>query len=100
MTSPGSLRPDSDPYHTADLVGVRFDVAEFAGAAGDGGFHLGNAPAHAVEIQIDDRRGEQRERLADNEPADDAEAERLAEFGAGAESESQRQRAEIGRAHV
>ena len=40
------------------------------------------APAKAVELQIDDRRGEQGERLADDQAADDAEAERMAELGA------------------
>ena len=47
-----------------------------------------------VEVQIDHRRGEQRQQLAEHQSADDGDAERLAEFGAGAGAQHQRQRAE------
>ena len=47
-----------------------------------------------VEIEIDHRRGEQRQHLADHEPADHGIAERLADFGAGAGAEHQRHAAE------
>src|SRR5262245_2972942 len=47
-----------------------------------------------VEPQIDHRRGEQGEHLAQQEPADDRDAERMAQLGADAGAEHQRQRAE------
>lgn len=45
----------------------------------------------AVEIEIDDGCGEEREELAENEAADDSDAERAAKFGAGAVPDGQRQ---------
>ena len=54
----------------------------------------GQPHRQAIEIEVDDRRREQREHLADDQAADDGDAERLAQFGAGAGTEHQRQRAE------
>ena len=54
----------------------------------------GGPEAEAVEIEIDDRRGEEREHLADDQAADDGDAERAAQFGAGAGAERQGQAAE------
>ena len=47
-----------------------------------------------VEHQIDHRRGEQRQHLADDQAADDRDAERPAQLRAGAGAQHQRQRAE------
>ena len=52
------------------------------------------AAADALEQQIDDRRREQGQHLADGESADDGEAERVAQLRADAGPEHQRQRAE------
>ena len=54
----------------------------------------GEAHRQPVEVEIDHRRGEQRQHLADDQAADDGEAERLAQLGAGALAQHQRQRAE------
>ncbi len=48
----------------------------------------------AVEVKIDDRSGEERQKLAHDEAADDGDAERAAELGAGAAAERERKRAE------
>ena len=50
--------------------------------------------SQAVEHQIDHRRGEQRQHLADDQAADDGDAQRPAQFRAGAVAQHQRQRAE------
>src|SRR5579859_544951 len=47
-----------------------------------------------VESEIDDRGGVERQELAHDEAADDADAERAAKFGAGAGAESQGESAE------
>ena len=47
-----------------------------------------------VEQQVDHRRGVEREHLRHQKPADDGDAERPAQFGAGADGDHQRQRAE------
>ena len=52
------------------------------------------ARADALEEQIDHRRGEQRQHLADRETADDRQAERMAQLRADAGAQHQRQRAE------
>src|SRR6266404_319267 len=58
----------------------------------------GEVPRQAIaqprEREIDHRRGEQCEHLADDEAADDGEAERVAQLRAGSRAEHQRQRAE------
>ena len=59
-----------------------------AGVAGQ------RARAEPVEEQIDHRRREQGQQLADDQPADDRDAERMAQLRAGAGAEHQRQRAE------
>ena len=46
------------------------------------------------KAEIDHRRREQRQHLADEQAADDGDAERMAQLGAGAGAEHQRQRAE------
>ena len=48
----------------------------------------------AVEIEIDDRRDVQRQELRHAQAADHRDAERLAQLGAGAGAERDRQRAE------
>ncbi len=50
----------------------------------------------AVEVQIDDRGGVERQHLADDQAADDGDAERAAQFGAGAGAERQGEGAEQG----
>src|SRR3954471_16144226 len=55
------------------------------------------APApqpQAVEIEVDDRRRVKGEQLADDQPANDRNTERAAQFGAFAEPDRQRQRPE------
>src|SRR3546814_16992856 len=54
------------------------------------------APRQAVEHQVDDRRGEQREHLAEQPAAHHDQAQRLAQLGARAGGQHQRQ--QIGRA--
>ena len=49
------------------------------------------ALAETVEREIDDRGGKQRQHLADNQTADDADAERMAQFGTDAGAQHQRQ---------
>ena len=44
----------------------------------------------AVEVQVDDRRRVQREHLAENQAADDRDAQRQTQLGAGARAECQR----------
>ena len=53
-----------------------------------------NSAAEPVEIDVDHRRGEQRQQLADQQAADDGDAERMAQLRARAAAEHQRQRAE------
>ena len=48
----------------------------------------------AIEEEIDNGRGVQREQLADNQSADDGDSQRTAQFGARAGSKRQRQRAQ------
>ena len=48
----------------------------------------------AVEIEIDDRSGEERQELTHYEAADDGDTERAAKFRAGAVAERERKRAE------
>src|SRR6267142_7014476 len=48
----------------------------------------------AVEVEIDDRSGEERQKLAHDEAADDGDTERAAEFGASAVAERERKRTE------
>ena len=50
-------------------------------------------PAQFVEVQVDHGRGVQRQQLADDQAADDGDAQRLAQFGAVAVPERQRQAA-------
>ena len=52
------------------------------------------AAAEPVEAEIDDRRREQGQHLAEDQPADDRDPERMAQLRAGAGAEHQRQRAE------
>src|SRR6266700_3842231 len=49
---------------------------------------------HPAEGEVDDRRRVERQELRDGEAADDGDAERLAQLGAGAALEGERQRAE------
>src|SRR5262245_3715878 len=49
--------------------------------------------AEAIEVEIDDRRGVEGEHLAHDEAAHDGDAERTAEFGAGAGADDERQSA-------
>src|SRR3954451_6294584 len=51
----------------------------------------------AVEIKIDHRGGVERQDLADDQPAEDGDAQGLAEFAAFSEPDHQRHRAEQGR---
>ena len=48
------------------------------------------AEPQPVESEINDRRGVEREKLAHDEAADDADAERAAKFRTGSRAESQR----------
>src|ERR1700734_3894922 len=50
--------------------------------------------AESVEIEIDDRRGVQRQRLTNDQAADDRNSQWMTQFGAFPGAESQRQRAE------
>ena len=50
--------------------------------------------AEAIEIEINDRRGVEREELREQQAADDGDAERPAQFAAGAVFQRERQRAE------
>ena len=59
-----------------------------------GGAPASDPVAEAVEIKIDDRRGVEREELREQQAADDGDAERPAQFRAGAVFQGQRQRAE------
>src|SRR4051794_25184793 len=52
------------------------------------------AAAEPGKRKVDHRGGEERQHLADDEPADDGDAERVAQLRAGAGAEHQRQRAE------
>ena len=65
-----------------------------SGTIGVAGPAAGQTHRQAVEIKVDDRRGEQREHLADDQAADNGDAERLAQFGAGSGTEHQRHGAE------
>src|SRR5207248_4896919 len=58
------------------------------------GSQTADRPAEAVEIEIDDRRRVERQHLRQQQPADDAVAERLAYLGAGAGPEHQRHAAQ------
>ena len=51
----------------------------------------------AVEIEIDHRRGVERQHLAEQQPAHDGDAQRLAQFRTLAEADRQRQRAQDAR---
>src|SRR5260370_6634052 len=55
---------------------------------------LADRTAEAIEAEIDDRRREQGERLAQDQPADDRDPERMAQLRPGAGAEHQRQRRE------
>ena len=59
-------------------------------------FFSESAKPEFVESEIDDGRGVERQKLAHDEAADDADAERAAKFGAGAAAEGERERAEEG----
>src|SRR5882724_13690813 len=48
----------------------------------------------AVEVEVDDWCGEERQKLAHDEAADDGDTERATKFGAGAVAERERKRAE------
>ena len=72
----------------AGSVAALFDADPALFVAGDEG------EADAVEDEVDDRRGEERQHLGDDEAADDGDAERTAELGAGAGAEGERQAAE------
>lgn len=52
------------------------------------------AVGEAVEVEVDDRGGEEGEHLAEDEAADDGVAKRLAEFGAVAVTQGQRDAAD------
>src|SRR5947208_11985444 len=52
------------------------------------------AAAEPGKRKVDHRGGEEGQHLADDEPADDGDAERVAQLRAGAGAEHQRQRAE------
>src|SRR5690348_13372110 len=52
------------------------------------------AAREAVEVEVDHRRSEEGEHLADDQPADHGEAERMAQLRADARAEHQRQHAE------
>src|SRR6185437_4044679 len=76
-----------------DSLGSFLDRAAFV--AFEGVFGLRTAPARKgvgepVEIEIDHRRREQGQRLADDPPADHGIAERLADFRSRAGAEHQR----------
>src|SRR5260370_40858044 len=47
----------------------------------------------AVHVNINDRRGEKRQHLAEDEPADDSDAQRTAQLGANSNAKSERHRA-------
>src|SRR5712691_6243580 len=51
---------------------------------------LANRTAEAIEAEIDDRRREQGQRLAQDQPADDRDPERMAQLRPGAGAEHQR----------
>ena len=65
-----------------------FDADPAFFVAGDEG------EADAVEDEVDDRSGEQRQHLGDDEAADDGDAEGTAVLGAGTGAEGERQAAE------
>src|ERR1700749_2339873 len=54
----------------------------------------GEPCVETVEVEKDDWRRVKRQRLADDQPADDGVAERLPDFGSGAGAEHQRNTAE------
>ena len=49
-----------------------------------------NPKLQAIHVDINDGRSEEREHLAEDEPADDGDAQWAAEFGADTRSERQR----------
>src|SRR5882724_6127465 len=55
---------------------------------------VAKAGLQAVEVEIDDGRGEERKELAEDEAADDGDAQGAAKFGANALAESERKRSE------
>src|SRR6266566_6865418 len=55
---------------------------------------IADPQAEAVEIEVDHRRRIEREQLAQDQPADDGDAERAAQFAAIAETDRERQGAE------
>src|SRR6516165_2211762 len=87
--------PGSSIHHVAD--GSRWDLA-LRGPPRDplslGARSAGDPSIETVEVEKDDRRRVKRQRLADDQPADDRIAERLADFRAGAGAEHQRNAAE------
>src|SRR5207249_11314451 len=62
-----------------------------------GAISAGEPRVQAVEVEEDDRGRVEGQRLADDQPADDRITERLADFGARARAEHQRNAAEQGR---
>src|ERR1700730_9858369 len=72
----------------AELVGLRRSWRDGSRA------RTLNPGLQAVEVEVHDRRGEQREHLAEDEATDNGDAERPAELGARARAEGQGQRAE------
>src|SRR5437868_15522667 len=56
-----------------------------------------NARRHAVEIEINHRRGEERQKLAEQQSADDRDAERMPQLRSRTVAEHQRQSAEYRR---
>ena len=85
----------------ACLIAVAADALQAARPAARAGWRLrwrsdGAAAAQLVEQHVDHRRGQQRQQLAGDQPADDGDAQRPAQLGAFAKADGQRQRAQNG----
>src|SRR5437879_1229865 len=78
-------------HRTRILVGVGGERETMVMA---GGAAATEPELEAVEIEVDDWCGEERQKLAHDEAADDGDAERAAEFSACAAAERERKRAE------
>ena len=79
----------------------RNGVGALVGVGGGGlrrAWHDGvaNAGLEAIEIEIDDRSGEERKELAENQASDNSDAEGAAQFGADTCAKSERERSEEG----
>src|SRR5262245_33164970 len=77
------------PTHACVLLGARHGNDDRGAATAS---QAAAPEGEAIEVQIDDGRRVEGEELAQEEPADDGDAERAAELGAGAGAEGEGQR--------